>query len=227
MLTFDDEFNGNGTGVDTSKWATTCDGATPQDLSYCGGADQYYSPTALSVSGGALHITARPTPMNGHPYTSGIVWTNGKFGQAYGFWEMRAQVPAGMGMWPAFWGVPNNTGGPPELDVMEMYMGTSTAAVDYNIHWKGCGGECDNGHETIPAGDLIQGYHTFAMDWRADHVTWYVDGAAQWTQTAAQATIPSQPFCVMVQLAVGSDWNNQHGAGETATMLVDYVRIYR
>jgi beta-glucanase (GH16 family) len=226
VLTFNDEFDG--THVDTTKWATQCDGATPQALSYCGGTDQYYSPSALSVSSGTLHITASPHRLYDHAYTSGIVWTNGKFGQTYGYWEMRARMPRGVGMWPAFWGIPNNTGGPPELDVMEMYMGTSTSAVDYNIHWRGCAptNECDNEYQTHPAGDLTQGYHVFAMDWRADHVSWYVDGILQWKQTAAQATIPSVPFCVMVQLAVGSDWNNQHGVGETATMDVDYVRIF-
>jgi phosphatidylinositol-3-phosphatase len=223
-LTYADEFDD--TTVDTTKWVTVCDGATPRDPSWCGGAQQYFDPAALSVSGGVLHITAAPVPTNGHPYRSGIIQSVDHFSQTYGYWEMRAKVPAGMGMWPAFWGVPQNGGGPPELDVMEMHMGTSTSAVDYDIHWKGCGGECDNGFETAPAGDLTQGFHVFGMEWRADHVAWYVDGALQWTQTASQATIPSTPFYVIVQLAVGSDWNGQYATGETAVMDVDYVRVY-
>lgn len=225
--TFSDEFNG--TSVDTAKWNTKCDGATASDLSYCGGADQYFDASALSESGGALHITASPKAMNGHPYTSGIVWTDNKgFAQSFGYWEIRAKLPAGMGMWPAFWGIPNN-GGPPEIDAFEMYAGTSTSILDYTVHWPGCSNDsgCQKQGQTSPTGgDLTTGFHTYAIDWRSDHIIWYVDGIEQFRLTSADAPIPQVAFVPIIELQVGSAWNDQHGAGETAVMDVDYIRLY-
>ena len=64
---------------------------------------QYYAPDAFKVSGGLLRITAERRPRQGHAYSSGIITTRSIFAQQYGYFEMRAQLPAGQGLWPAFW----------------------------------------------------------------------------------------------------------------------------
>jgi beta-glucanase (GH16 family) len=60
------------------------------------------------VSGGLLTITAKAKPYLGSNYTSSRMrsmfkgdWTNGRI-------EIRAKLPAGRGLWPAFWMLPTD-----------------------------------------------------------------------------------------------------------------------
>jgi beta-glucanase (GH16 family) len=77
------------------------------------------------VRDGTLTITARPAPggaegmLGGYRYVSGLITTQPSFAQAYGYFEMRAKLPRGKGIWPAFWLLPADLSWPPELDVME------------------------------------------------------------------------------------------------------------
>jgi len=61
------------------------------------------------VRGGALSIVASRTPPDlksvlfDNEYVSGILTTQGKFSQKYGYFEIRSKIPIGTGVWPAFW----------------------------------------------------------------------------------------------------------------------------
>ena len=89
-----------------------------------------YQPTAsadpFSVHKGVLTITAKPTDpsisqyVSNQPYTSGYIDTYHEFSQQYGYFEMRAQLPAGQGLWPTFYLLPEDNSWPPEIDIMEM-----------------------------------------------------------------------------------------------------------
>jgi hypothetical protein len=102
-----------------------------------------YQPTAstnpFSVQNGILTITARPTDsaisqyVNNYPYTSGSIDTFHEFSQTYGYFEMRAEMPAGAGLWPAFWLLPEDNSWPPELDVMEM-LGNQPTTLVTTVH---------------------------------------------------------------------------------------------
>jgi hypothetical protein len=96
-----DEFNGsNGTGVDGSKWnsETGAGGWGNNEL-------QYYTNRTNNayMDNGNLIIQALKENYNGAPYTSARLTTAGKFDVKYGKIEMRAKLPYGKGIWPAFW----------------------------------------------------------------------------------------------------------------------------
>src|SRR5579864_1056760 len=124
QLTFDDEFNslslwnGSSGTWDTTFWYD--DNNNGSTLSGNGEQEKYvnanYAPTASvkpwTVSNGVLTLQAAPAnasisqALGGYQFTSGQVNTYHSFAQEYGYFEMRAQLPAGQGLWPAFWLMP-------------------------------------------------------------------------------------------------------------------------
>src|SRR5262249_36388869 len=71
-------------------------------------------PDPFAIDRGVLEIIAHPTPMNvimgaeDYPYVSGLISTKPSFSQTYGYFEMRAELPQGKGLWPAFWMLPTD-----------------------------------------------------------------------------------------------------------------------
>lgn len=54
-------------------------------------------------------------------YYVGKISTGATWGQTYGYFEIRAEVPTGLGHWSAFWLAPSGLGWPPEIDIFEAY----------------------------------------------------------------------------------------------------------
>lgn len=67
-------------------------------------------------------------------YRSGLITTQNLFTQRHGYFEMRAKLPAGRGLWPAFWLLPAGGGWPPEIDVMEV-LGHEPDTLHTSVHW--------------------------------------------------------------------------------------------
>jgi MYXO-CTERM domain-containing protein len=91
---------------------------------------------------------------------------------------MRAQLPAGAGLWPAFWLLPEAGGWPPEIDVMEMPI---TRPFDmhkyhYAYHY---GDDQDSAQARegalVRGPNFTEGFHTFGMAWGPDYMEWYLD----------------------------------------------------
>ncbi|KQT85082.1 type I secretion C-terminal target domain-containing protein [Aurantimonas sp. Leaf443] len=69
----------------------------------------------------ALKLAGQEQYVDKAKYYTGMIATNETLGQAYGFFEIKAQVPAGKGHWSAFWLAPSGLGWPPEIDIFEAY----------------------------------------------------------------------------------------------------------
>src|SRR5215213_2400391 len=144
-LTFADEFNTlslwNGT---SGTWATNMPYAPANGTTLTNNGDEEwfinanYAPTASvkpwTVSSGVLSLTAanadpalRPY-INNYPYTSGLINSYYTFSQEYGYFEMRADLPHGQGLLPAFWLLPADGSGPTEIDIMEVLGHDTTTA---------------------------------------------------------------------------------------------------
>jgi len=90
-----DEFNGE--GLDRSKW-------DPKDQAWWdNGEQQYYTPDAVSVSGGTLKIRASNESLHGRPYTSGRIDTSQSTQFRYGLYAARIKSTYSQGIWPAWW----------------------------------------------------------------------------------------------------------------------------
>ncbi|HXA31838.1 MAG TPA: family 16 glycosylhydrolase, partial [Acidimicrobiales bacterium] len=97
-LTFDDEFTGSRSSL--RNWSTCYD----WDCTNAGNDElEWYERSNVSLSRQGLLLTARVQQAHDKPYTSGMIQSNRRYIFRYGFAEARAKVPAGSGLWSAFW----------------------------------------------------------------------------------------------------------------------------
>jgi beta-glucanase (GH16 family) len=238
-LVFADEFSAP--ALDTSKWhtcfywaPTTCTIETNNEL-------ELYTANNVSVGGGNLKLQARKqnaVGWNGKTfgYTSGMVSTGGSpwsspakapgFTFTYGYVEARVKVPAGKGLWPAFWLLPNDHSWPPEIDVMEI-IGDRPNETNMHYHFVKADGSHGDVGTAWTGPDFSAGYHTFGVDWQPGSLVWYVDGVERARYTGSAVT--SKASYVLLNLAVGGNWPGSPDASTTfpADYLVDYVRVYQ
>ena len=234
-LTFDDEFNSFTSSPNgTSGWDTTVFGAPGYAGNRALGNQEYLSDSSVgvnpfSVGGGVLTITAAPgSNPAGKEYNSGVITTEGDFSQAYGYFEMRAELPQGAGMWPAFWMYPETGYGIRELDVMEAFGAPApdgeggSDTYHYNVHDNGLSGTQDGAW--VPTNvNIYDSYNTYGMMWTPTTITFYFDGEA-----VAQEATPADmnvPMYMIATVAVGGSWPGE-ATGETAQMKIDYIRAF-
>ena len=145
-------------------------------------------------------------------------------------------MPAGPGLWSAFWMLGtdiDDVGWPAcgEIDVME-HVGRTPSAVHGTLHGPGYAGLAGGiGHAHDAGTDLGAGFHVYGVDWSADRVTWLLDGRPYGTLTPRDVPGPwpfDHDFYLLVNLAVGGDWPGNATAEPAlpATMLVDWVRVH-
>jgi beta-glucanase (GH16 family) len=233
QLVWSDEFN-TGSSVNPSNWAyTSLNGGT----SGVGFADEYDDPSAVTVSGGNLVITA--TQDSSGKITSGFIDSKGMFQQTYGRFEARVKAPAGAGVWPAFWlmGDTNGQSWPTcgEIDIVEI-VGSSPKNAYGTLHSGSMSDSTANtstgGVYTSPGADLSADFHVYAIEWSAGSLAFYVDDnlyetLTPSTLTSGQVWAFDHDFYILFDLAIGGSWAGEPNASTfPATMLVDYVRVY-
>ncbi|MEU4096606.1 family 16 glycosylhydrolase [Streptomyces sp. NPDC026673] len=242
VTTFADEFDGPaGSAVDGGKWQVeTGDNVNNHERQYYTAGNR----NAALDGQGHLVITARKENPAGYQcwygscqYTSARLNTAGRFTTTYGHVETRMKVPRGQGMWPAFWMLGNDIGdvGWPasgEIDIMEN-VGFEPGTVHGTLHGPGYFGSGGIGAGyTLPGGQAFaDAFHTFAVDWNPDSISWSVDGTVYQRRTPAdlggRQWVFDKPFFVILNLAVGGYWPGDPD-GSTAfpqQLVVDYVRV--
>ena len=248
ILTWSDEFDGqDGSAVDPTKWVHDVGGSGwgNQELEYYTNGTQN-----AVVMGGNLVITATTAgassyncsyPSSGPcQYTSARLLTQNRFSQQYGRIEARIQIPEGQGLWPAFWmrGADINTSGWPtcgEIDIMEN-IGKEPSTNNGSLHMPAAGTSNDDdltGTYTLPGNaKLGDDFHTYAIEWSAAAIKFYVDDNLYETQTPSTATGRTwkfdHPFFMLLNVAVGGQWPGAPDSTTTfpQTMKVDWVRVY-
>jgi beta-glucanase (GH16 family) len=175
-----------------------------------------------------LTIRAWPTPaadagrLWGYRYVSGLLTTHESFSQTFGYFEVKAMLPRGRGLWPAFWMAAKGGAWPPELDILEQ---TGGDAILQTVHMAGTAGPDQSAFRSTVRGATGR-FHTYGVLWTPTRIVWFVDRR----QTAAAPTPPDlrQPLYLLINLAVGGDFP---GAPDVTTrwpakLRVAYVRAY-
>ena len=232
-LVFSDEFDTAG-APDSTKWG--------YELGYIrNNEQQYYTsrPENVRVEGGSLVIEGRKEAYQGFGYTSASINTEGRFEFKYGRVEVRAKLPAGVGMWPAIWtlGVNRRTVGWPacgEIDIMEN-VGFEPTRIHGSIHTSAYNHtKGTQKTATIDIQNLADEFHVYAMEWSPDRIDIAVDGQKYFGFANEKSGAAAWPFdapqYLLVNLAIGGSWGGQKGIDDAkfpAKYLVDYVRVYQ
>jgi len=215
---FDDHFEAS--SLDLNKWITSLPWGRTN-----GNELHYYAEDAFDLSIFSHNrIKAERRQMYGYSYTSGAITSHTLFSFQYGYVEIRAKVPRGKGLWPAFWLLAEGTDWPPEIDVFEI-LGDQPNKVYMTNHWKSPSGVHLSTQGTYTGPDFSQDFHTFAVDWRPTQIIWYVDGVERYRTTQG---VPNEPMYMIANLAVGGDWP---GAPDATTVFpayldIDYIAVW-
>ena len=215
-LVYADEFSTS--SLNTASWKATL----PWDNVTNGAANEVehiYSAN-VTVSGGEAVLKSDHAKLDSSfPYGSGAITTKSQ-AFSYGYYEMRAKLPKGKGVWPAFWLVDWN--GTHEIDIFEL-LGDKPNAVHMTYHY----GSTQPYSVTYTGPDFSAGYHTFGVDWQPSSITWYIDGVQRGKYSGA---IKSNPLMICANTAVGGA-GSWPGAPDATTVFpqsynIDYIRVY-
>ncbi|MDT9001565.1 glycoside hydrolase family 16 protein [Paucibacter sp. APW11] len=207
---------------------------------------QYYTAAPRNAAlDGQGHLLLRaeravnPGPCwDGKPcaFASGRIKSNGKVNFSYGKLEARIQIPAGQGIWPAFWTLGEDQLPWPaagEIDVLENIGRTPNTAYG-TAHGPGYSGAHGLGNNHVAPAPLAADYHVYTVIKRPNEIIWQIDGIPYHRLTPASlpAGAPwvfERPFFLIFNLAVGGDWPGSPDASTVfpAEMRVDWVRIYK
>jgi len=221
-LLWSDEFTGQ--SIDGSNWRRYHNtyGDSSHQLACL-------TPDNVTVGNGFATITSRRETVtcpggSTRQYTSGFLSTReiGRFFPLFGRFEIRARLPHGQGMWPAFWLRHVNGASAAEVDIMEYFHNSTPGLIAQVLHFPTTLGKNvakQRTHFETPAAGT-GGWHTYAVEIEpvtgADATTdvrfrFSVDGVVTldhvnsapepWSQVD-----PQRAWDIAVNTAVGGDW---------------------
>ena len=234
-LLWGDEFDINGL-PDPSKWDYDVGdhGWGNNELEYYSKADSRNA----RVENGHLIIEAHADTSHPKGYTSARLVTRGKAAWQYGYIEVRAKLPRGVGTWPAIWMLPEESryGGWPksgEIDIME-HVGYDPGRVHGTVHTEAFNhtvGTQQAGQKSVP--DFSDAFHTYAIEWTEEKIDFFIDGAKYFafenSGKGPQDWPFDQAFHLILNIAVGGNWGGAQGVVPKIwpqRMEVDFVRVY-
>jgi beta-glucanase (GH16 family) len=258
LLWSDDFVGAKGSSINSSNWSARNCHRVPTGMG--GGAcfDSevvYYAPSAIKLDGSedgtAVITTTRITSalpsdagkcLTGYcAFVSGRFDTHGKVAFQYGFIEARIKMPAGSGNHPAFWMLGDNinqVGWPysGEMDITEIHSNeptTTTSATHYSTinSPNTC---CANHQYKVAAlgvgADTSADYHTYAVAWMPNSISYYVDNRLISTTTPSNLGglwVFNSKFFLILNNAVNAGFSGSWQNLQSSTMSIDWVRSYQ
>ena len=258
LLWGDDFVGSKGSTINSNNWTARNCHRTPAGMG--GGAcfDSevvYYAPSAIKLDGsedgaavisttrinGALPSDAGKCLTSYCAFVSGRFDTHGKVSFQYGFIEARIKMPAGSGNHPAFWMLGDNINQVSwpysgEMDITEIHSNeptTTTSATHYST--TNTPNTCCANHQYKVAAlgvgsDTSAGYHTYAVAWMPNSISYYVDNRLISTTTPANlggVWVFNSKFFLILNNAVNDAFSGSWQNLQSSAMSIDWVRSYQ
>ena len=270
-LVWSDEFEGKGIdrskwGFDVDCWGGgneehQCYTKSPRNASVEDGklviTARYERVTGPALPEHLRRTSATPEAEATRDISSARLSTKGKASWRYGKVEVRAKLPEGQGTWPAIWMLPEKDrygswAASGEIDILEaVNLGVPCAkcpggretTILGTLHFGGKWPNNQHKGEEVPMPEVLDGgFHTYAIEWQPERITWLFDGkvyavrtADEWSTTGSKAKgAPfDQPFHLILNLAIGGKLAETRGLGGVRLdgypkrMEIDWVRVWQ
>lgn len=217
ILLYEEDFD-SGT-LDTSRWK-------PYHNTYGDGNHELacLTPGNVALAGGSLVISARREQLtcpNGssREFSSGFIGSRetGSYYPLYGRYEIRARLPHGQGLWPAFWLRHRTGSSTAEVDVMEYFHSQRPGRTSQALHLpRTVRYNVAQAHSPFETPTTTPGWHTWAVEITpaadgAIRFTYFTDGVESLSYldtnpTWATSAPPDASWDIAVNLAVGGNW---------------------
>lgn len=243
QLVWSDEFNIAGP-LDEAKWHHQTQ--LPNGDSWYNGEIQHYTNRIENsfVSDGTLKIVAIKETFTDQGSTKSHTSArlNSKFAFTYGYVEIRAKLPIGIGTWPAMWTLGQNITEPGgywyetmgevswpacgEIDIME-HWGSNQNYVQSAMHTPSSFGNTVNkGGQTIATASSA--FHIYALEWTPDRMVFSVDGVQHYTYEPSVQNADTWPFdanqYILLNVAVLPEILDSF---TESALEIDYIRVFQ
>lgn len=204
------------------------------DAGFAGTAAAPLGVQPFSIAEGVLRIRAdRADPLRvsphiwNHRYVSGCITSENTHRQKYGYFEIRARLPLGKGLWPGFWMLPASNAWPPEIDALEC-SGTRPMSVRQGKIEKARQPGTVNSAWVDGIIAISDAFHCYGVEWTDKAITFFLDGRQ--TLQFENRTIHEEMY-LLANLALGSHDQNWIPDPDGSTKLpafyeIDYIRAY-
>jgi len=227
--------------LDTTKWRTR----QPWGIIHSSYPYQYYDINSIKINNQGLILEQKYNPTKiTHPngntyypdYSVGLV--SSKESWRYGWFEIKAQLPKGYGLWPAIWLSGLDTW-PPEIDIMEGYTRNKTnynifplyfkKRIQTNIHYsinsinKNIGGKsyCLNI-------DPIDNTITYICYWEKEFIyLYYNDNLVRKITDPAILNTFNQNMYIILNNAIDQEYNKYIPNSQCSKFIVRSIKIYQ
>jgi beta-glucanase (GH16 family) len=245
ILVFADEFDSlslAGTKTATANWYTSQAWGGGFGSARFMPASALNSPFSIIEKGGEAALSIAMTRNAEGKLESGLISntfpdgtsTTPQDGDAIGYYELRAWLPEGQGIWPAFWAIEEERLSSErdhvyEIDIMEHYGSAMPDRYTSHLHewnWNKTnleGHTSQYSRNVVGRDVLATGWHTYGLEVTATEVIFYFDGKPHFTVAKPAKLDTSLMF--MIDLAAGGGWPIDPGLSR-ASMYVDYFRAY-
>lgn len=254
-LVWSDEFDQDG-APDPANWTYEQGFVRNKEL-------QWYQPQNATVRDGVLVITGKKEQVSNTAYqpeaagwqknrpyaeyTSSSVISKGLREFCYGYFEIRARIPASCGSWPAIWllGSKKDYGWPScgEIDIMEFYPRKGHAMLHANACWGNDEGGSVWDSAEVPYADFTRQdslwatrFHIWGMEWTDRKIDLYLDGRLM-NSIDLSKTVNGKhgryenpfhkPMYLLLNLAMGATGGPVDEQALPMRYEIDYVRVYQ
>lgn len=163
-----------------------------------------------------------------------MIGTHGKYETIFGYFECRVKIQRTHGNWSAFW-LQSPTYGAKigdlkesgtEIDIYECFE-SRRGWVSHNLHWDGY----EKDHKHVGSGrknveELLEGYHTFGLEWTPNEYVFYIDGKESWRTNKA---VSQAKEYIILSLEVGPKQARvvREDPDFEDNAWFDYVRVFK
>lgn len=172
-------------------------------------------------------------------YTSASLTTKNLAEWKYGRVDIKAKLPKGVGLWPAFWMLGENykdVGWPEcgEIDIME-HVGFNADSIFGTVHTKAYNHTIgtQRGRTTF-VDQPYDEFHDYSIVWTPEYIDFLLDGKVyNHFQNDHKTTAEwpfDQNFHLKINIAIGGMLGGKKGIDDAIfpqQMIIDYVRVYQ